>query len=312
MDTLIRKMTRQAYDVQKFRISCGLRIVSQFRNRFGAEEQPLTDIEAEERKQQKLLAEILKSYEKAIEGVKGVRKRSGFVFDSIVCDETDIWFIESYVRIFEEEKTSFKRLEKMLDRDPFYNSYLKKVKGIGPAMAGVLLSELNPYAAKYPSSFWKYAGLDVIAVFDKETHELVGTEGRCRREHHLIAVEYVDRKGETKIRRGLSYNPWLKSKLLAVLATSFLRAGNEKYVKLYQDYKFRQLNRPELKDNPAVKIISHKRALRYMIKQFLVDLHMAWRLHEGLEVFLPYAEAKLGLTHGVDSSVEEVGIVNRS
>jgi hypothetical protein len=38
-----------------------------------------------------------------------------------------------------------------------------------------------------------------------------------------------------------------------------------------------------------------------MIKQFLVDLHIAWRTIEGLPVSLPYHEAKLGHLHAGES-----------
>lgn len=313
MDTLIRKMVRSSYDIQELRIATGLRIVAEFRARFEtvtptveveteAAEVTAEDKSAEDKKKDKMLKEIVNSYARVTDGIAETARKKNYKFDSIIQSETEVWFIENYLHILGEEKDSFKRLEKALGHEPFYVEYLSKVRGIGPAMAGVLMSELDPYKAKYPSSFWKYAGLDVVPVFDKETHELIRTEGRSNREHHLVMSEYTDKHGEIKTKRGISYNPWLKSKLLAVLAASFLRAGNEKYVKIYQDYKFRQLNRPELQDNPAVKAISHKRALRYMVKQFLVDLHMAWRAHEGLEVSVPYAEAKLGFTHGRDPS----------
>lgn len=304
MDNLVRKIVRQAYDVQKLRIACGLRVVTQFKTRFAIpedKEPSPDDLEAQDKLKEKLLKSIMDSYARVTDGIAETARKKNYKFDNIIQDETEVWFIESYTGLLKEEHQAFRRLEKVLNQDTFYVTYLSKIRGIGPAMAGVILSEFDPYKAKYPTSFWKYAGLDVIAVFDKETHELIGTEGRSRREHHLVEREYVAKDGTLKTRRGITYNPWLKSKLLAVLATSFLRANNERYVKVYQDYKFRQLQRPELQDKPGIKAIAHRRALRYMIKRFLVDLHMAWREHEGLPVSVPYEEAKLGLTHGRDS-----------
>lgn len=303
MDTLIRKLTRQAYDVQKLRIATGLRVVIQFKERFNiSESEEPKDEEAQEKQKEKLLKAILQAYDRVTDGIAETARKKNYKFDNIIQDETEVWFIESYTGLLKEEALAFKRLENVLKQDSFYVNWLSKVRGIGPAMAGVILSEFDPYRAKYPSGFWKYAGLDVIPVFDKDTHELVGTEGRSRREHHLVEREYKAADGTMKTRRGITFNPWLKSKLLAVLATSFLRAGNEKYVKLYQDYKFRQMNRPDVLEKPGAKAIAHKRALRYMIKRFLVDLHMAWREHEGLEVNAPYEVAKLGFTHGIDPS----------
>lgn len=305
MDTLIRKMVRSTYDIQELRIATGLRVVAQFRDRFGTEEAATEeDREAEQKKQDKLLKQIKLAYDRVTDGIADNVRNKKYKFDNILTSPSEIYFVEQYLKLLNEEEDSFKRLERSLREVPFYTEYLSKIRGIGPAMAGVLISELDPYKAKYPSSFWKYAGLDVVAVFDKETHELIKTEGRGRREHHLVMSSYKDKNGEMKEKRGLSYNPWLKAKLLAVLGASFLRANNEQYVPIYQNYKVRQLNRPELQDNKAIKAIAHKRALRYMVKMFLQDLHIAWRAFENLEVSIPYAEAKLGIFHGRDISAE--------
>jgi hypothetical protein len=300
-------MVRVAYDVQEQRIATGLRVVAQFTSRFEnlKSTDPNEDPDAVDREREKMLKLITQSYARVTDGIAATARKKLYKFDDILTDETELFFVENYLDMLEQEKKAFDRLAKALKKFSFYDEYLSNVRGIGPAMAGVLISELDPYKAKYPSSFWKYAGLDVVHVVDKETKQ-ERDEGRSRREAHLVQIEYTDKDGETKTRRGISYNPWLKSKLLAVLAPSFLRAGNERYVTVYQDYKTRMLNRPDLQGNVAIKAISHKRALRYMIKIFLIDLHMAWRAHEGLQVSVPYHEAKLGLTHGRDPSVEEI------
>lgn len=298
-------MVRVAYDVQEQRIATGLRVVAQFTSRFKnlQSTNENDDPEAVDRERDKMLKLITQSYARVTDGIAATTRKKMYKFDDILTDETELFFVENYLDMLEQEAKAFTRLAKALKTFSFYVEYLSNVKGIGPAMAGVLISELDPFKAKYPSSFWKYAGLDVVHVVDKETKE-DRYEGRSRREAHLVQIEYVDRDGEAKTRRGISYNPWLKSKLLAVLAPSFLRAGNERYVPIYQDYKARMMARPDLQGNVAIKAISHKRALRYMIKMFLIDLHMAWRAHEGLQVTVPYHEAKLGLTHGRDPSVE--------
>lgn len=40
--------------------------------------------------------------------------------------------------------------------------WLDEQKGIGPIMAGFLLSQFDPYKAKRPSGYWKFAGLHVV------------------------------------------------------------------------------------------------------------------------------------------------------
>lgn len=59
----------------------------------------------------------------------------------------------------------------------------------------------------------------------------------------------------------------------------------------YDMQKFRLQNRPDLKE--ASKGHIHMMAKRYMIKQFLVDLHKAWRPLVGLTTSEPYHIAKL-------------------
>jgi len=136
------------------------------------------------------------------------------------------------------------------------------------------------------SSLWKYAGLDVAQ----------DGKGRSKRKEHLIEVEYENAKGEQATKMSITYNPWLKTKLLGVLGASFLRAGDNKYSQIYRDYKHRLENHKNHKEKtPGHR---HRMAIRYMVKQFLADLYVEWRTMEGLPVSDPYHEAVLGHVHG--------------
>jgi hypothetical protein len=322
---IIRHHTRNAYDIQELRIATGLRLFALFRDRFSTEDakpEPAVEIpenatpeeaaalrseaaEKADRKRGKIIAQIKESYDRVTDGIAAESRKKNYKFDGVLQTEAEILFVQNYLDLLANEKEAFKRLDKALRCDDFYVSWLSAVKGIGPAMAGVIISELDPFKAKYASSFWAYCGLDVVNVFDPETGELIASEGRSRKKTHLVESKYTAADGTEQTKMGLSYNPWIKTKLLAVVASSFMKAGNEKYVQIYQNYKFRQLNRPELQERKGLKAIAHKRATRYMIKMFLIDLHTAWRTHYGLEVYPSYAEAKLGLTHGRDPSAEQ-------
>jgi hypothetical protein len=95
----------------------------------------------------------------------------------------------------------------------------------------------------------------------------------------------------------ITFQPFLKTKMIGVLGPSFLRAKNEHYRKIYDDYKNRLLNREDLSDETAGHI--NNMAIRFMVKMFLADLWVVWRQLEGLPVTEPYAVAKLGMApHG--------------
>jgi len=120
--------------------------------------------------------------------------------------------------------------------------------------------------------------------------------GRSRRKEHLIDVQYADSNGEEQTRQSITFNPFLKTKLIGVLGPSFLRCGpDNQYAKIYYDYKRRLENHATYRD--VSKGHRHSMAIRYMIKRFLADLYAAWRPLEGLPVYDPYETAKLGMDH---------------
>lgn len=204
---------------------------------------------------------------------------------NIIDTYTELCLIAEYVELDDQEKKHFRRLTSVLEDFPIYNEFLEQVKGVGPAMAGVIISEIDISKARHPSSLWKYAGLDVAS----------DGRGRTRKAEHLVERDYINKEGEPAKRNGITFNPFLKTKLVGVLASSFLRASPNKYRDVYDGYKNR------LEQHPAhiekSKGQRHNMAMRYMIKMFLIDLYSKWRALEGLPVSVPYHEAKLGLRH---------------
>ena len=136
-------------------------------------------------------------------------------------------------------------------------------------------------------------GIDVVTITDPltgETHD----EGRGRKKGHLVPKTYINKKKEVIHTEGISFNPIIKTKLLGVLATVFRMLGGE-YRELYDNHKHRLQNMPKHQDKTKGHI--HNMANREMIKDFLTDLWIAWRIIEGLEVRPTYAEEKLGIIH---------------
>ena len=113
-----------------------------------------------------------------------------------------------------------------------------------------------------------------------------------RRKGDTEMFKYVDKDGETKMKRGLTYNPVLKTKLMGVLTGCIIKAKDPVYSKIYYDYKARLEKMKKYDGYTAAR--KNMMAQRYMIKQFLRNMYNTWRPIEGLTVFEPYEVAVLG------------------
>ncbi|RJR29682.1 hypothetical protein C4564_01830 [Candidatus Microgenomates bacterium] len=287
-------MVRGVYDLQKLRIQMGNRIVANYKTKLGqAPSHPEEELDEDAQAVLKLLRSEHKLITNGIVAQNtGSRQKKQFKGTEVIDSYAEYAMLSQYVELESKEKYMFNALEVILTDYPIYNSFLKDVRGVGPAMAAVIISEFDISKAKYVSSLWKYAGLDVAE----------DGKARSKRQEHLRTVEYVSSEGETKLKASITFNPFLRTKLLGVLAASFLRSGGSKYSEVYYNYKNRLENSP--KHQEKTKKHRHMMAMRYMVKIFLMDLYANWRAVEGLPVHPPYAEAKLGLKHGVDVGVD--------
>lgn len=278
----LRTIVRGAYDIQKLRIQMGNRIVGNFKAKIGQEpSKPETALDAEG---QMILKQLRLAYKKITDGVTTFPRQKTFKGDEVISDYTELVLLSQYLELETSEDRHFRLLGNVLKEYPIFSEFLDGVKGVGPAMAGVIVSEFNIHEARYASSLWKYCGLDVI-----------DGEGRSRKKHHLVKRKYVDKDGCEQERDSITFNPFLKTKLVGVLGPSFLRAGDNKYSRIYRDYKLRLESRPDLVEESKGR--RHNMAIRYMVKMFLIDLYTAWRKLEGLPVAPSYAEGKLGIKH---------------
>lgn len=387
----IKTMVRGAYDIQKLRIMTGNRIVGNFKAKLGqepgesedtlddeskallaqlrADNEKITpgvvamsddesaaegeDVPGVSKKAARIIADLLDiNYRKFSTKAEGIVPKTRFKGNAVISDYTELCLLDQYKTLEKQEARHFRGMAYALEDYPIYTEFLHGVKGIGPAMAGVIISEIDIHKAKYASSLWAYAGLDTITWFElKEsfspdapkrlnrrhpegdyktlgprfmdigsefmllrasTGEKLGLytlpslddegyfpefygDGRSRKKEALVEKKYIDKNGNEATRVGITFNPFLKTKLMGVLSGSFLRAGNEKYAGTYAGYKTWLESNEDWKD--ATKGHRHQAALRYMIKQFMIDLYVAWRTIEGLPVHPPYHEAKLGHVH---------------
>ena len=283
----LKTIVRGAYDIQKNRIQTGNRLVGNFKAKLG--QAPSEKEDTIDKEGQQVLANLRRSHKLLTEGVASFPRQATFKGDEVISDYTELCLVDNYLELEAQEKSHFRRLGNILKGYPIYNEFLLGVTGVGPAMAGVMLSEIDITKAEYPSSLHKYAGLDVAS----------DGQGRSRKKEHLEDSEYVDAEGEVKVKKGITFNPFLKTKLVGVLGSSFIKQSPDKcvYRKIYDDYKHRLEHMDAHKEKS--KGHRHNMAVRYMVKMFLVDLYNAWRRIEGLPVAPTYSEAKLGKVHKI-------------
>ena len=279
----LRTLVRGIYNIQKLRIQMGNRLVGNFKVKLGqAPSEPESTLD---KKGEALLKQLRADYKKITDGIQALPTFKKFKSQGVIDTYTELCLVSSYDNLEGEEKSQFKYLDNVLKGYEIYTKYLIKVKGVGPAMAGVILSEIDISIAKYPSSLWKLAGLDVAD----------DGAGRSRKKEHLIDIDYIDKNKKPAVKKGITFNPFLKTKLCGVLTGSFMRAGDNLYSEAYYNYKNKLENHPIHKTK--TKLHRHNMANRYMIKLFLIDLHREWRTIVGLPVSVPYSEGKLGMKH---------------
>ena len=287
---LLRTMVRSAYDLQKLRIEMGNRLVAQFKSKLGGKPDK-KETETIDDEGQDLLKDLKARFKKLTEGVaKELPSKRAWKGDELITSYTEGILLYNYITLERDEARQFRLLEGTLDEFPIYTQFLRNVRGCGPTMSAVILSEIDIAKARYPSSLWAYAGLDVVAAAaDQEW------KGRSRHREHLREIEYTNKDGKVAKRLGITFNPLLKTKLTGVLGPCLIKSGSQPYKAIYDGYKHRLESHP--KWAARTKAHRHNAAIRYMIKRFLCDLYAAWRPLEGLPASPEYAAAKLHLTH---------------
>tara|TARA_R100000664_G_C2717425_1_gene112017 strand:+ start:34 stop:894 length:861 start_codon:yes stop_codon:yes gene_type:complete len=283
IDSLVLKsLVNGFYTIQRNRIQIGNAVVANFKDKIGQD--PGTSEEELEVDAKLLLQNLRRSYTRITDGVARLTPRN-FKQDGHISTFSEIALIEMYDSLMEAEQDAEKRIQQAVKEFAIYTEFLEDVKGCGPMMSAVVISQFNIHKAEYPSSLHAYAGLDVV-----------NGKGRSRQKEHLVDQTYTDKEGKEQTKKGISFNPFVKTKLVGVLGSSFIKAGGP-YREVYDNYKTRLQNMPAHAEKTKGHI--HNMAVRYMVKRFLTDLYKAWRALEGLPVAPEYSEAKLGIVHKV-------------
>jgi hypothetical protein len=256
---------------------------------------------------------------------------------------TDIELHDSDVAILDARAENLREAEKEALKDvaahlatmPAYFKILAekpKWKGIGPTLAGVLLSEIDINRCETVSALWRYAGLaPQKALRCKVCQDTVvptkpTAAGSYKHEYNrkskcgvrtgdvirnLPGGEFIEDEvyktgpniPESQVYESsaaerptkgekLHYNKFLKTKLVGVMGSCLIKA-NSPWRKFYDDYKHR------LKSAGKGMSDGHRNSManRYMVKMLLQELWIQWRTLEGLPVRESYQEQYLGHKH---------------
>ncbi len=216
----------------------------------------------------------------------------------------------------EAEDEALKDVAAHLATMPAYMKILAekpKWKGIGPTLAGVLLSEIDITRCETVSALWRYAGLapqparrckkcqDTVV----STKSSVGSgmkvfkhqynrKEKCSVGNLIIKDLTYESAAAERPTKGekLHYNSFLKTKLVGVMGPCLLKADSP-WRKFYDDYKHR------LKSAGKGMSDGHQNAManRYMVKMLLQEFWIQWRTLEGLPVRESYQEQYLEHKH---------------
>lgn len=230
----------------------------------------------------------------------------------------------TYHRHKYEEDELRKLMDKQLRVHPAW-PWLGRVKGIGPTLGCKILARLDPALADHASSFWSYCGLGTVpgkryhcgackverawpADYKVTgTHKLPGGTDDELCEGKLIEIAGSGdeiRVAQPRPAKGQKskYDQYAK-KVMYLVGTSFLKAGEGPYEQHYRKHRARlETDRPGWADGRK-----HLTALRITEKLFLSHLWETWRQALSLSAGDAYALGMMGHTGFIDpwSMVED-------
>jgi len=225
-----------------------------------------------------------------------------------------------------QEKIIVTRVSRLVAKHPLWSTWLANVRGIGPCIAGGLLSWIDIHKAIYVGNLWKYAGLavtvdrmecpecnevytDVPNVEARIAKGMPKEPPRCEKDGTFLRIfGHSNRREKGKM---LGYNPRVKT-LCWKAGESFVKQDPKRsgYRRLYEQFRtkiedkiaanngFCHKEHKNDKGNPIGCFSAHKYAMakRAAVKIFMSHVYLKWRGLLGLPVHDPYAFKMLGHT----------------
>lgn len=239
---------------------------------------------------------------------QAMRKANDSRIDSL--EERGIFLPKDPDSVFEEiagkeaelEKAYEKAISQYTRKIRVWSEWLDKVKGIGPRLGGSLLGQIrDPGRFLWPGKLWAYAGLTV-------------RDGHLPRLTHGVKANWNNNfrwtcsKVSDSLVRCTSQYKSLFDTYREYLIQRTLRAGQIIWTKTRADGPWEVAFSPReavIPDDPGARPewtlgrISSISGWR-MTKIFLSHLLTVWRVMEGLPVYLPYPQDRLGHESFID------------
>lgn len=219
-------------------------------------------------------------------GGRGTPKAEG---GEVQLHEADVVVLDSRSSdLLRAEKAALTDIKDHLASLPYYRDVLSdktKWKGLGPTLAGVILSEIDPRREETASQLWSYAGLRPVPVMRCGRCHVPLKEGESVHAYQKTACDQVTNPyASGKAMRPVAgekraYNAFLKTKLIGVLGPCLLKA-NSPWRSFYDDYKHRKTSAGWGMSDAH----RHNAAIRYMVKMLLLEFWKTWRTYEGLPI----------------------------
>ena len=308
----LKALVRGTYDIQRLRIMCGNRIVRTFKAKFGYDQ--MAKLSAKEI--DAMFRKLLLDHKTIADGLAASPPAGPFPASGIIADQVEFQLVGMFKQLRAFEDGHFKDIKGLVVQHPIWDAFLRDVRGVDAAMAGVLLATIDIHKATYASSLRKLAGIDVVpeSFIDDEgqprTLDPWARTGRSMRKEHQVMCKRTNRDGKVVEGLGPSYDVWFKTKMCGVLAGCFLmQKGKEsKYRDAYDAARNRYQNHEQYgahndkkKDANGRSVTGdgrrHRMAIRKMLDVFFLDLYKAWRTVEGLPVHDPYNQDVLRRQH---------------
>lgn len=273
---LLKDLVSSFYQVQKVRIQVGNRLTAHFYRKLGISAvETLIKQQQGNKKTEIDLMDVLKldfkritdalatdkivregSFKKLTEGNRGV-------FSEYI----EFSWMQQYRQVLASENAILKDIENALDKFPIWTEFLSTIKGVGPTMGGIIISCIDIHKAETPASLHKFAGLDVVLTKPDGTPD---GRGRGKFKDHLVKVEYTSTSGEVELRDSITFNPFLKTKLVGVLGDLMIKMRTPIYREEYDNYKHRITQREEAFFAESKRAIDYDQEVSRLEEQYQI------------------------------------------